>query len=290
MFGSQFYNQSLRKYIVMFGNMFNDIVVQRLNNSGTTIQTINVPIAYGPKEKFLVRLAQDPDLDRQVAIQLPRIGFEVTGYTYDPTRRLQHTIRNAKVSATDPNVISYQWTPVPYNLAVTLSIFVRNADDGAQILEQILPYFGPEWTNSVNLIPSMGIKMDVPTVLNDVSVEDSYEGDFVTRRALIYSLSFTIKGYFYGPVRNSGIIKRIQVDMMAANGHGSVTSTDIAQTGRDHRIVITPGQYANGAPSTNSAASISYSLISANSDFGFATNTFFYTDSKKYNPYQGNDV
>jgi len=290
MFGSQFYNQSLRKYIVMFGNMFNDIVVQRLNNAGTTIQTIPVPIAYGPKEKFLVRLAQDPDLDRQVGIQLPRIGFEVTSYTYDSTRRLQHTIRNAKVDSSDSNITNYQWTPVPYNLGVTLSIFVRNADDGAQILEQILPYFGPEWTNSVNLIPSMGIKMDVPTVLNGVSVEDTYEGDFVTRRALIYNLDFIIKGYFYGPVRKSGIIKRVQVDMMAANGHGDVTSTDISQTGRHHRIVITPGQFANGAPTTNSAASISYSLISANDDFGFATNTFFYTDAKKYNPYQGEDV
>ena len=290
MFGSQFYNQSLRKYIVMFGNMFNDIVVQRLDNNGSTIQSIAVPIAYGPKEKFLVRLASDPDLDRQVAIQLPRMGFEVTGYTYDPIRRLQHTIRNAKVSSDDPNTLNYQWTPVPYNLQVTLSIFVRNADDGAQILEQILPYFGPEWTNSVNLIPSMGIKMDIPTILNDVSVEDSYEGDFVTRRALIYSLSFTVKGYFYGPVRSQGVIKRTRIDMMAANGHGTITGNDISRTGRAHRIIIQPAQYANGAPSTNAASSISYSLISANSNFGIASNTFFYSDGLKYDPVRDEDV
>jgi hypothetical protein len=274
----------------MFGNMFNDIVVQRLDTNGTTIQSIAVPIAYGPKEKFLVRLASDPDLDRQVAIQLPRMGFEVTGYTYDPTRRLQHTIRNVKVSATDPDTLHYQWTPVPYNLTATLSIFVRNADDGAQILEQILPYFGPEWTNTVNLIPSMGIKMDIPTVLNDVSVEDSYEGDFVTRRALIYSLTFTIKGYFYGPVRSQGVIKRTRIEMMAANGHGTITGKDMSRTGRAHRIIVQPAQYANGAPSTNAASSISYSLISANSDFGMASNTFFYSDGLKYDPIQDEDV
>ena len=290
MFGSQFYNQSLRKYIVMFGNMFNDVVVQRLNNAGDTIQSIAVPIAYGPKEKFLVRLTSDPDLDRQIAIQLPRMGFEVTGFTYDPTRRLQHTIRNAKVTADDPNTLNYQWTPVPYNLQVTLSIFVRNADDGAQILEQILPFFGPEWTNTVNLIPSMGIKMDIPTILNDVAVEDSYEGDFVTRRALIYSLSFTIKGYFYGPVRNKGIIKRTRIDMMAANGHGTISGADMSRTGRAHRIIVQPAQYANGAASTNAASSISYNLISANANFGMASNTFFYSDGLKYDPIQDDDV
>jgi len=289
MFGSQFYNQSLRKYIVMFGNMFNDVVVQRLNNSGTVIQSIGVPIAYGPKEKFLVRISQDPSLDREVALQLPRMSFETVSFAYDPTRRLQHTIKNARVSSSDSNRMNYQYTPVPYNIGVALYIYVRNADDGAQILEQILPYFGPEWTNTVNMIPSMNIKMDIPTILNDVSVEDTYEGDFVTRRALIYTLNFTVKGYFYGPVRNSGIIKRVQVDLAAANGVGELTSEDISRTGRSHRIVVTPGLLANGSPTTNSAASISYSLVSSNSNFGYASNTFFYTDGKKYNPITGSD-
>jgi len=289
MFGSQFYNQSIRKYVVMFGNMFNDIVVQRLNNSGTVIQSIAVPIAYGPKEKFLVRISQDPSLDREVALQLPRMGFEVISYTYDPARRLQQTIKNAGVSTTDPTVKNYQYTPVPYNLGVTLSIFVQNADDGAQILEQILPYFGPEWTNTVNLVPALNLKMDIPTILNDVAVEDTYEGDFVSRRALIYTLNFTIKGYFYGPVRSSGLITRVQVDLASANGLGDVTSSDISRTGRSSRIVIVPGQFANGSPTANSAASIDRSLISANSNFGIASNTFFYTDGLKYNPQTGGD-
>ena len=289
MFGSQFYNQSIRKYVVMFGNMFNDIVVQRLNNSGTVIQSIAVPIAYGPKEKFLVRISQDPNLDREVALQLPRMGFEVVSYTYDSTRRLQQTIKNASVSTSDSTVKNYQFTPVPYNIGVALSIFVQNAYDGAQILEQILPFFGPEWTNTVNLIPSMNIKMDIPTILNDVAVEDTYEGDFVSRRALIYTLNFTIKGYFYGPIRSSGLITRVQVDLAAANGVCDVTSTDIGRTGRSSRIVIVPGQLANGSPTANSAASVDRSLISANSNFGFAVNTFFFTDGLDYNPKTGND-
>jgi len=217
------------------------------------------------------------------------MGFEVVSYTYDSTRRLQQTIKNASVSTSDSTVKNYQFTPVPYNIGVALSIFVQNADDGAQILEQILPFFGPEWTNTVNLIPSMNIKMDIPTILNDVAVEDTYEGDFVSRRALIYTLNFTIKGYFYGPIRSSGLITRVQVDLAAANGVGDVTSTDIDRTGRSSRIVIVPGQLANGSPTANSAASVDRSLISANSNFGFAVNTFFFTDGLDYNPKTGND-
>ena len=234
MFGSQFYNQSIRKYVVMFGNMFNDIVVQRLNNSGTVIQSIAVPIAYGPKEKFLVRISQDPNLDREVALQLPRMGFEVVSYTYDSTRRLQQTIKNSSVSTSDSTVKNYQFTPVPYNIGVALSIFVQNADDGAQILEQILPFFGPEWTNTVNLIPSMNIKMDIPTILNDVAVEDTYEGDFVSRRALIYTLNFTAKTYLFGPVADTpeGIIKKVQLDYH--------TNMDRENKRRELRYVATP--------------------------------------------------
>jgi hypothetical protein len=135
----------------------------------------------------------------------------------------------------------------------------------------------------------MNIKMDIPTILNDVAVEDTYEGDFVSRRALIYTLNFTIKGYFYGPIRSSGLITRVQVDLAAANGVGDVTSTDIDRTGRSSRIVIVPGQLANGSPTANSAASVDRSLISANSNFGFAVNTFFFTDGLDYNPKTGND-
>jgi hypothetical protein len=290
MFGSQFYHQSIRKYVIMFGNMFNDIVVRRLDTNGVSLQSVAVPLAYGPKEKFLVRITQDPNLDQQVAIQLPRMGFEMTTLAYDGQRRLAGTSRNVKV-VDDKNKLDFTYMPVPYDLNFNLYAYVRNADDGAQIMEQIVPYFGPEWTNQVRLIPEMSLIQDVPTILNTVSVEDTYEGDFNTRRALIYTFDFTVKGYFYGPVRRQGIIKRSQIDfgVVVGNTSNRITLDDIARTGRSSRIVVQPGLLANGSPTTNSAASIPYTQIEATDDYGFCSNTFFFTDGKKYNPKTNED-
>jgi hypothetical protein len=290
MFGSQFYHQSLRKYVIMFGNMFNDIVVRRYNDSGNPIQAVAVPLAYGPKEKFLVRLTQDPNLDQQIAIQLPRMGFEMTTLNYDGNRRLTGVTRNIRV-VSDRDKFDYNYVPVPYDLQFNLYAYVRNADDGAQILEQIVPYFGPEWTNQVRILPQTNITIDVPTILNTVSIEDTYEGDFETRRALIYTFDFTIKAYFYGPVRRQGIIKRSQIDfgIVSSNSVNKITMEDVANTGRSSRIVVVPGLLANGSPTTNSAASIAYSQIDADDDYGFCSNTFFYSDGLKYNPKSGVD-
>jgi hypothetical protein len=274
----------------MFGNMFNDIVVRRLDTTGVSLQSVAVPLAYGPKEKFLVRITQDPNLDQQVAIQLPRMGFEMTTLAYDGQRRLAGTSRNVKV-VDDKNKLDFTYMPVPYDLNFNLYAYVRNADDGAQIMEQIVPYFGPEWTNQVRLIPEMNLIQDVPTILNTVSIEDTYEGDFDTRRALIYTFDFTVKAYFYGPVRRQGIIKRSQIDfgIVTGNTANRITTEDIARTGRSSRIVVQPGLLANGSPTTNSAASIPYTQIEATDDYGFCSNTFFFTDGKKYNPVTGSD-
>lgn len=290
MFGSQFYHQSLRKYIIMFGNMFNDVFVRRYDANGNSIQAVAVPLSYGPKEKFLVRITQDPNLDQQVAIQLPRMGFEMTTLNYDGNRRLNAHNRNVKVT-NDENKLDFNYAPVPYDLQFSLYAYVRNADDGAQILEQIVPYFGPEWTNSVRVIPQTNLTIDVPTVLNNVSIEDTYEGNFETRRALIYTFDFTVKAYFYGPVRRQGVIKRSQIDfgVVSSNSFNKITLEDISQTGRSSRIVIQPGLLANGSPTTNSAASISYNLIDADDDYGFCSNTFVFFDGKKYNPVTGQD-
>ena len=210
MFG-YFSHGLIRKYVIVFGSMFNDLTIQR-NSGSTRIQTIGVPIAYGPKQKFLVRLDTDPNLDREIAISLPRIGFELSGIAYDSNRKLNSAQKNT-YDHTDKNFRKTQYTPVPYNIDFTMSIFVKNADDGTQILEQILPYFKPEWNMTVNLVPEMNIKMDIPTVLNSVDFEDTYDGDFQTRRAIIWNLNFTMKGYLYGPVANQGVIKRIAVDI-----------------------------------------------------------------------------
>jgi hypothetical protein len=274
----------------MFGNMFNDIVVRRLNANNVSMQSVAVPLAYGPKEKFLVRITQDPNLDQQVAIQLPRMGFEMTTLSYAGDRRLAGTSRNVKV-VDDKNKLDFTYMPVPYDLNFNLYAYVRNADDGAQIMEQIVPYFGPEWTNQVRLIPEMNLIQDVPTILNTVSIEDTYEGDFNNRRALIYTFDFTVKGYFYGPVRRQGIIKRAQIDfgIVTGNTTNKITIEDIARTGRSSRITVQPGLLANGSPTTNSAASIPYTQIEATDDYGFASNTFFFTDGRKYNPKTNSD-
>ena len=263
----QYYHGTIRKYIISFGNLFNDIVIARLNTAGERVQSIAVPLAYGPKEKFLVRLRQDPNFEQAVAITLPRMGFEITSMTYAPTRKLSSTIKNVTLKSDDNDRLKTQYVPVPYDINILLSIFVSNADDGAQILEQILPYFRPEFTTNIRLIPEMNVVVDTPVVLQDISIEDTYEGDFDTRRALIYNLSFSMKAYIYGPVANQGVIKR-----SVTNFFGDVPA-DSAQL---ERMTIEPAQYANNAPlyspSANASLSVATSAISANSDYGFSTN------------------
>jgi len=266
MFGAQYYHGILRKYVMAFGNLFNDIIVQRLNTSGVKIQSIAVPIAYGPKEKFLVRLKQDPNLDSKTAITLPRIGFEISSYQYAGDRKLSSTIKNINILNTDKARLKSQYVPVPYDITFALAIFVRNADDGCQIVEQILPYFRPEFTTNVRLIPEMDIVVDTPVVLQDITVEDAYEGDFDTRRALVYNLNFVVKGLLFGPVSTSGVIKR---------SIARVKLNIDADTPTGERITVTPSAFANGAPLTSPSAnadlSVALGTISANSDYGFTT-------------------
>ena len=266
MFGHQYYNQVIRRYVVMFGTLFNDIIVQRFNKAGQRIQALKVPIAYGPKEKFLVRITQDPELTNQSQVSLPRMGFEMTGMQYMPERKLSSTQRRINTVGTSGsnNSIKTVYTPVPYDFNFSLSVFVKNADDGVQILEQILPFFTPEWTTTLKIIPEMNIKHDVPTVLQSVTTEDAYEGDFETRRSLIYNLDFLVKGYIYGPVKKSGIIKRTMVDFINS------ANTELQQGKRIEKITVTPGLDANGNPTANSAQSISIDNISANDNYGFA--------------------
>ena len=262
----QYYHGTIRKYIISFGNLFNDIVIARLNTAGERVRSIAVPLAYGPKEKFLVRLRQDPNFEQAVAITLPRMGFEITGMTYAPTRKLSSTIKNVTLKSDDNDRLKTQYVPVPYDINILLSIFVSNADDGAQILEQILPYFRPEFTTNIRLIPEMNVVVDTPVVIQDVSIEDTYEGDFDTRRALIYNLNFSMKAYIYGPVANQGVIKR-----SVTNFFGDVP----AGSAQLERMTIEPSQFANGAPltspSANASLSVATSAISANSDYGFTT-------------------
>ena len=261
MFGRTFYHGTVRKYVIVFGNMFNGIYVQRFNSSNERVQTLKVPIAYGPKEKFLVRLAQDPNLDQDVAVSLPRLGFEMTGMNYAANRKLPSTLRHTKVDSSDLNKLKSQYAPVPYDINFTLSAFVKNADDGTQILEQILPYFQPEWTNNVRLIPEMDLVYDVPCILNDVSLEDTYEGDFAARRALIWNLTFTMKGYIFGPISTTGTIRRNIINLF---------NNTTATTGLE-AINQQPALTVDGDPTSNTALSVPVDEIRVDDDYGIAT-------------------
>ena len=260
MFGHQFYHESIRRYIIMFGNMFNDIDIIRYNDNKEISRIIRVPIAYGPRDKFLSRIDTDPNLDRQIAIQLPRLAFEMTNISYDSTRALNKLTRNINLGESDDKLRG-QYTPVPYNIDITLNAMFRYNEDAVQCMEQILPFFRPEWTNSIKLVDSIGDYYDIPTVLNSISIEDNYDSGFEDRRTIIHRMDFTIKGYIFGPITNKGVITRTIVN------YKSDTPTTTATSERD---TLVPGLLANGQPTTDSSLSISRDTISANSDYGFA--------------------
>lgn len=268
MFGHSFYHGALRKYIIMFGNMFNDLEVGRYNTSGQLIQSIKVPISYGPKEKFLARLREDPGLDREFATVLPRLSFEITNISYDATRSYNKMNRMINLTS-GGDMMKTQHTPSPYDIDITLYGMFANNEDAVQVVEQILPFFRPEWTHSVKITSDMGAYFDVPTVLNDMSIEDTYEGDFQTRRAIIYTFNFTIKGYMFGPVQNKGVIKRTKI---------TAISMDHTAADRYSRVTTTPGLDANGNPVTLSNKSIPISQIDANSNYGYAFDIENYFD------------
>ena len=266
MLGQQFYHETIRKIIVAFGTTFNNVQLVRKDSSGNITQSMKVPLAYGPKEKFLVRLRSDADLSSKVAVTLPRIGFEIQNLTYDATRKLNRVQKFKKVNAgNNTRSIDTQYMPVPYNLDVVLYILAKQSDDALQIVEQILPYFQPDYTITVNDMADMGIKRDVPIILNGISYEDSYEGDFEQRRALIYTMNFTCKFYLYGPVTSSNIIRTVQADQFADLPDKSPK--------REQRLTVTPNP----------------SSADADDDFGFNETSSFFTDAKNFNPVTGED-
>ena len=210
MFGTYFYHQTSRKMVVAFGSLFNSIEVRRTDSSDAVTEVIKIPLSYGPKDKMLVRISQDPNLNPKVALTVPRMGFELTSMTYDGARKLNTMGRNVKKGTTG---LKKQFNPVPYNWDFSLYVFVKNAEDGTQILEQILPFFTPDFTVTMTLVSSMSIKMDIPLALTSVTSEDTYEGDFATRRSIIWTLSFIMKGFLYPSVTdNAAVITSSVVD------------------------------------------------------------------------------
>ena len=267
MLGQQFYHETMRNVIVAFGTLFNNIHLVRKNNSGAVIQTMKVPLAYGPRQKWLTRLDSDANLDTKVAITLPRLGFEIQNLTYDPSRKLNRVqkFKKVKSSTDDSNKLDTQYMPVPYNLDIELYAMAKNSDDALQIVEQILPYFQPDYTLTIKDMTDMGIKRDVPIVLNTVNYEDNYRGDFGERRAIIYTLGFTSKFYLYGPVTSSKVIKTVQVDQYA--------NVQTEAPKREQRYTVTPNPTS----------------ADADDDFGFNETVSFFEDAKSFDPESGTD-
>ena len=231
MLGTYFYHEILRKTVIGFGTLFNNINIRHKDASGTNFSVLKVPLAYGPMQKFLARIQQQPDLDRETAITLPRLSFEMQGLQYDPTRKTGIAQTFLTKSGTNAKKV---YMPVPYNVGFELSIMAKLSDDALQILEQIVPYFQPSFNITVNLIDSIGEKKDIPIVLESINYSDQYEGSFDTRRTIIYTLSFTAKTYLFGPVADdpAGLIKKVDVDYYG--------STNIKTAKRVQRYSATP--------------------------------------------------
>ena len=263
----QFYHETVRNIIVGFGTLFNDIHIVRKDNNGSITQSMKVPLAYGPKQKWLARLDQDAGLESKVAITLPRLGFEIQNMAYDPARKLNRVqkFKKVKSSASNSNKLDTQFMPVPYNLNIQLYAMAKQSDDALQMVEQILPYFQPDYTLTIKDMPEMGVARDIPIVLNSINYEDNYKGDFAERRAIMYTLDFTTKFYLYGPVTSSKVIKTVQVDQYT-------DLPDVSPT-REQRYTATPNPTSSDA----------------DDDFGFNETTSVYTDSKNYDSESGAD-
>ena len=265
MLGTYYYHEIVRKTIISFGTLFNEIFIRHKDSGGDTFSEMKVPLAYGPSQKFLARLEQQADLNKPVAITLPRMSFEMTSIQYDSSRKLGVT---QTFKASDGTNLKKVFMPVPYNIGFELNILAKLNDDALQIIEQILPYFQPSFNLTLDLVSSIGEKRDVPIVLDSMNFQDDYEGDFSTRRALIYTLGFTAKTYLFGPVPSSseGIIKKVQVDV--------ATDTNTKTAKREMRYTVEPDPVTAGP----------------DDDFGFSETTSFFSDSKSYSPTQQKDV
>ncbi len=238
MFGQHFYHKSIRNTVIAFGTIFNNINIRRLDSSGNPLQKIRVPLSYAPKEKFIARLDQNANLtgdDSSVAITLPRMSFDVNSYSYDPSRKLNKNQKRsvAKNASGDEKKVFSQFSPVPYDVGFELNVFAANSDDGLQIIEQILPYFQPDYTVTMIIDKDyMDTKRDIPFVLESVDYDDSYTGALTDRRRIIYTLKFTAKIYLYGPIGSTTVIRKVSADLY--------NNTQANDPSRSERVTVTP--------------------------------------------------
>jgi len=268
MFGEHFYHKKIRNTVIAFGTIFNNVNIKRLDSSGNPLQNIKVPLSYSPKEKFLARLDAQQDLtgdDSKVAITLPRMSFEITGYSYDATRKLNKNQKITKVTTNaDTTKMNNQYMPVPYNVNFSLNVYTANSDDGLQIIEQILPYFQPDYTVTMIEDRTMDTKRDIPFVLNSVDYSDDYTGSLTSLRRIIYTLSFTAKVYLYGPISTNAIIKKVSADLYSDTGSNAP---------RVERVTVQPNPTSADKDDT----------------YTYTTTLEFFTDTLDYDEATGED-
>ena len=307
MFGTYFYHQISRKMVVAFGSLFNTIEVRRTDSSDAVTEVIKIPLSYGPKDKMLTRISSDPNLNPKVALTVPRMGFELLSMTYDSVRKLNTLNRNVKKGTTG---LKKQFNPVPYNWEFSLYIFVKNAEDGTQVLEQILPFFTPEFTVTMNLVSSMEEVRDIPLVLNSVTSEDTYEGDFATRRSIIWTLSFTMKGFLYPDISdNAKVIETVAVDTHLMSKASVVepvyfVSEDSTSYSTNY-LILNSHEYddttririltEDSSAAASAGATVSRATVTAQTsditdeDFGFSETFEFFPQGVTHDPVAGTD-
>ena len=265
MLGTYFYHEIIRKTIISFGTLFNNINIKHKKADGTILDDIKVGLSYGPQQKYLAKIQEQSQLAKPIAITLPRMSFEMNSIQYDPSRKTGVT---QTFKAADGDKMKKVYMPVPYNIGFELNIFSKLNDDALQIIEQIMPYFQPSFTLTVDLVSAIGEKRDIPVVLDNISFQDDYEGSFEVRRALIYTLSFTAKTYLFGPVAQTsdGLIKKVIVDQHSG--------TDTSTAKREVRYTAVPDPITAGPAD----------------DFGFTETWTDFGDSKTYSPTRQTDV
>ena len=300
MLGTTYYHETIRKYVAVFGTLFNDINIQRRNSAGVITEQIKVPIEYSAKDKLLLHIRRMSTTDASVMTTLPRMGFVMNEITYDGSRKLNPLGQVfAANTAAGTSSLMKQYNPVPYNFGFELTAAVDNAEDGAQIFEQIVPFFTPEFTVSVSLIPSMNIKPDVTIVLTSTTTEDSFEGDFTTRREIVWTFGFTLKGYIYPDVKTGSVTKSVIVNLRTPGEEVEepeyIVLEDSSDFSRNYLILDADAGSPNATgimkvtTETSSAATAAAGIktrltvtpgpndVTANDDFGY-TETFEYFD------------
>ena len=276
-----YYHEILRRTIISFGTLFNGIEIKHDDSDGDVSSVIKVPLAYGPTQKFLARLQKSPDLNKPTQISLPRMSFEFVGLQYDGSRKVTTTQTFKSETVGIATAIRKTYMPVPYNMSFELAVFTKLNDDMLQIVEQILPYFQPAYNLSVDLVSTIGEKRDIPVIIENITMEDDYEGDFTTRRSLIYTFRFTAKTYLFGPVgsRAEGdkdLIKKATIGYIAG-GYTKTPSRDVTYSVEPR---ATKAYDSNVTTNLSVDIGATGNMIQVNDSSGIAENTYVIVDNE----------